>query len=189
MTQRSFIKAVKRAEIAPAPEEAPIVFDLSTYDEDPEGVPLENGRGGPLLDADGNQVIGHMRRQNVFTATRPSEDQMLISLVQGGRTDAPTADRVAVIFDFFRYVLPPNEHRILMDRVKDRDDEIDTDTLTDIFEWLQEEWTDFPTESPSASSRRRPTSGKSSTGRSPGKGSTASKTASRGSSGSSTRAS
>lgn len=189
MTQRSFIKAVKRAEISPAPEEAPIVFDLSTFDEDPDGVPLENGRGGPLLNADGNQIVGRMRRQDIFTATRPSDDQMLISLVQGGRTDAPTADRVAVIFDFFRYVLPPNEHRILMARVKDRNDEIDTDMLTEIFEWLQEEWSDFPTESPSDSSRRLQASGKSSTGRSPGRGSSRSKTASSGSSGSSTRAS
>jgi hypothetical protein len=175
MTQRSFIKAVKKEVANAGPE--PLVFDLSTYDEDPEGELLENGRGNPLIGPDGQQVRGKMIRQDVFTAVPPTDDQLLISMVTAGRSDASSADQASVIFDFFRNALTASEYRTLIARLRDRDDEVEMETLVDIFQWLQEEWAqaDFPTESPSDSSRRPLTTGKSSTGRSRSKASTPSK--------------
>jgi hypothetical protein len=164
MTERSFVKAVKRA--ADKVEVEPIVFDLTTFEEDPEGEPLDNGHGGPLVDENGKQVIGRIVRQTVLHASPPSDDAQLLSMVQGGRSDATTADRVAVVYDLFKMTLPPAEYRILMARLRDPEDEVTTEMLTEIFEWLQEEWADFPTQSPSGSSPRQHSTGKSSTGRS-----------------------
>lgn len=174
MAERSFVKAVKKH----APEEPVdrsaevVVFDLTSFEEDPEGELLENGRGGPLIDENGNQIRGFIVKQTVLHATPLSDDAQLLAMVQSSRTEASTADRIALVYDLFKQSLPPSEYRTLMNRLRDPKDEVTTETLTEIFEWLQEQWMDFPTQSPSTSSRRQSTSGTSSTGRSRSKGST-----------------
>lgn len=166
MTERSFIKAARKA--ADKPVDEPIVFDLTTYEEDEEGELLENGHGGPLIDPeDGHQIRGFIIKQTVLHASRPDDDAMIVSFAAAGRADASTADRVSVIFDAFKDMLPASESRQLIARVKDRNDEVTIEMLTEIYEWLQEQWTDFPTQSSSDSSRRRSTGGRNSTGRSP----------------------
>lgn len=176
MTAKSFVRAVKKRSEEDAPK--PIVVDLSTYDEDPDGEPLFDTTGQKIMDEDGEQVVGFMRRQLVLHATQPSDDAMLVSFVQAGRADASAADKAALIFDMLKAALPAGEYADVIRRVKDPHDELDTELLTEVFEYLEEEWardTGFPTESPSGSSARRQSSGKSSTGRSPGAGSTRSR--------------
>lgn len=169
MSSRSFAKAVQK-KLEPEKAYPPVVFDLTSYEEIDEadgGVPLENGRGGPLVNEDGTQIVGKIKKQLVLTATKPSDDAVLYSLVQAGRTDASSADRAAFVYDFFRDALRPSQYAALMKRVRDKDDEVDTAMLTEIYEWLTEQWTDdFPTNEPSESSPQQALTGTSSTGRS-----------------------
>lgn len=190
MTGRSFARAVNRKIRAERKIEEPtVVFDLTMYEEGEEGEPvldakgkeikvdgetllakpLENGHGGPLLDEDGNQIVGVLLRQSVFHAKKPGDDFLLVTMIEGGRSTASIADRAAVVFDFFEHVLPPVEFRILMARLKDDDDELDLKQLREIYDWLEEEFSTFPTKSPSDSSPRQQQNGKNSTGRSPSK--------------------
>lgn len=149
---QAFIRRVKDR-VAPEDEERVIEFFLQTEDED------ENG----------NTVV---IRRDEFHARMPTEEQLLVLFAQGGRSDATAADETAAMFDTFKTILPPNEYRVLMKRFKDPDDpDVDAEVVAEIFEWLLEQWQDFPTSQPSGSSQSRGSTGTKSTGRVRGKGS------------------
>lgn len=148
---QAFIRRVKdRA----TPEERKVIsFFIQTEDEN------ENGE---------TVVV----RRDDFTASYPTQEQMLWMFAQGGRADANIADQTAAMFEVFKEVLPADQYRVLISRFKDPNDpDVDAETVSDIFEWLMERWQDFPTQQPSGSSTSQGSSGTSSTGRSRGKGS------------------
>lgn len=136
-------------------KERPVItFFLETTDEDEEG----------------NEIVV---RHDDFTATQPSEEQLLLIFAQGGNEDAGLADEVSAILRFFKDSLPADQYKVLIGRLRDADDpDVDSEVLTDIFSWLMEQWQDFPTRQPAASSGSRGTTGARSTGRVRGKGST-----------------
>lgn len=135
-------------------ERRTVTFFLETTDED----------------EDGKEFV--VRRDD-FTAVAPTEEQLMLILAQGGRDDANVADEMASILDLFKITLSAREHRVLMKRLKDPEDlEVTMETLVDIFEWLMEQWQDFPTQPPSGSSTSQGSTGTKSTGRVRGKGST-----------------
>lgn len=138
-----------------AREEGKVVnFFLETTDEDEHG----------------NEFV--VRRDD-FTASMPTEEQLLVLFAEGGREDATMADEASAIFSLFKTVLPANQYKLLMRRFKDPDDlDVDFEAIQDILNWLMEQWQSFPTKSPSASSPSQGSSGARSTGRARGKGST-----------------
>lgn len=120
-------------------------------------------------DEEGNPIV---YRYDEFHATQPSEDVLLLLLANAGRKNATLADEAASMFDLFRKVLPANEFRVLEKRFEDdADDGVDYEMLGQVFQWLMEQWQDFPTQPPVGSSGSRSTTGKKSTGRSRGAGS------------------
>lgn len=121
-------------------------------------------------DTEGNEVVV---REDFFEATRPSDESLLIMFAMGARSDATTADELAVMLDAFRDVLPRSQYRTLITRFKDpKDVDVDAEALGEIFEWLLEQWQDFPTRQRSDSSPSRPSSGTRSTARARGRNST-----------------
>jgi hypothetical protein len=149
---QGFIRRVKdRADDGPRPS---VGFFISTVDED----------------EDGNEI--EVRRDD-FTATMPGDEQLLVMVAEGGREGATVADEVAALLDFFRAALPAAQYRLLFRRFKDpQDPDVDFETLQDIFQWLMEQWQDFPTQQPAGSSKSSGSTGTKSTGRVRGKGST-----------------
>lgn len=135
-------------------ERAEIAFYLETTDED----------------EDGNEIV--VRRDD-FTAKAPTEEQLLLIFAQGGREDASVGDEISAVLAFFRDTLPPAQYKVLISRLRDPDDvDVDAEALTEIFQWIMEQWQDFPTKSPSGSSTSQGSAGAKSTGRVRGKGST-----------------
>lgn len=150
---QAFVRRVKDREVV-TEEHPPIEFILRTEDED------ENG----------NTVIV---REDKFTASYPTKEQLLVLFAMGGNAQATAADETAAMFDTFRAILPAGQYRVLMKRFQDPNDvDVDMEALGDIFEWLMEQWQDFPTTPPSGSSTSPSASGARSTGRARGKGST-----------------
>lgn len=120
-------------------------------------------------DEDGNEVIV---RSDTFTAAMPSDEQLLLLYAIGGNRNATSADEMNAMFDALRDTLPPNQFRLLMKRFRDRNDKgVDAEIIADVFEWLMDQWSAFPTQLPSASSGSSGSSGTRSTGRVRGKGS------------------
>jgi hypothetical protein len=140
----------KRAEKSP-----PITFVLETTDENDEVV-----------------------RSDVMEAKRPSEERIFLFVASIGGEDTNFADEAAAILSLFRDILRPADYSVLRERLADDDDEVDLQMLREIIEWLVSQWADFPTKPSSVSSESPTPIGQSSTGRSPGKGSTRSRTAS-----------
>lgn len=147
---QGFTKAIEEREVGPSI----VGFFLKTT----EGV-----------DENGDDIV---YRYDEFHATQPTEDRLMMLLANAARRDATLADEAAAIFDLFRAILPPNEYRILERRFNDpRDMGVDYEMLGQVMEWLMEQWQDFPTQQPAASSGSRATTGTKSTGRVRGKGS------------------
>lgn len=131
-----------------------VAFFLETTDEDAEGKEF---------------VV----RRDDFVATMPTEEQLMLIYANGGNSDATVGDELHAIFSFFKDALPPDQYKVLVSRFRDPDDvEVDGEVLTEVFGWLMEQWQDFPTKSPSDSSKSQGTTGARSTGRVRGPGST-----------------
>lgn len=145
---------VRRVKDRATPEQQEVfTFVLRTEDEDEEG----------------NTIVV---REDRFDAALPTEEQLLLLFANGARSDATTADETAAMFDTFRSILPPQQYRTLIRRFRDpKDVDVDAEAIEDIFEWLLEQWQDFPTSPPSNSSASRPSTGAKSTGRARGRGS------------------
>lgn len=168
MATRSFTKAAHRSkgEILGGP----VTFELKT------GEPMVDEDGEELFDAQGNPLLDPATvKANIMTANAPTAEQLAITLAHGASEFASHADEMASALGLFKDVLDPKDYHILVRRLRDPKDEVDLAMLADIIEWLVEQWQDFPTQQPSASSRSAKPTGPRSTGRSPGKGSTRSK--------------
>lgn len=74
-------------------------------------------------------------------------------------------ERTAATIDFMLGIFDKETSKELGSRLLDRDDPFELENLTEIFEWLMEEWGARPTQSPSASSRSRASGGRKSTGK------------------------
>ncbi len=121
-------------------------------------------------DEDGKEFVV---RHDDFVATMPSEEQLMLIYANGGNSEATVGDELHAIFSFFKDALPPDQYKVLMSRFRDPNDvEVDGEAITEIFGWLMEQWQDFPTKSPSGSSKSQGSSGARSTGRVRGPGST-----------------
>lgn len=167
MATRSFTKAVReKAE----PVLKSIDFEIKTGDPllDDEGEEMYDGQGNMLLDPDTVKV-------SKFKANAPTAEQLALALAHGAHEFATIADEMSAALELFRAVLPPAQYQTLMRRLRDPNDEVDIVMLGEIVEWLVEQWQDFPTQPPVASTRSSKSTGVRSTGRSPGKGSTRSK--------------
>lgn len=137
-----------------AKERTEIPFFLETVDENEEGEEI---------------VV----RRDDFVAKAPTDEQLMLMMALGGREDSGVGDEVAAMLDFYKAVLPANQYKILLGRLRDPEDlDVDAETLAEIFQWLMEKWQDFPTTPPSGSSGSQGTTGARSTGRVRGKGST-----------------
>jgi hypothetical protein len=93
----------------------------------------------------------------------PTEGQIAVA------TAAMTAyskdyEKVAAIINFFVGVLDEKSHQHLVGRLLDRNDTFGADEVNNIMEWLIEEWTARPTQSPSGSTASPSNGGRKSTG-------------------------
>ncbi len=138
-----------------APEKREIILvPIETYEEDEEG----------------NEVLVN---RDEYNFTRPTQEQILMAFAQGGREDSSMGDEISAIFSFLKDTLPLPEYKRIMARLRNPEDTaVDTDLLIQIFQFLMEQWTTFPTQPPVGSSGSQATSGGRSTGRARGKAST-----------------
>lgn len=121
-------------------------------------------------DENGDEIV---IREDQYTALTPSEELMLAAYAEGAREGATMADQTAAIFDLLRACLSEADFRRLYKRFKDpNDSDVDAEFLEDLFDWLTELWSDFPTRSGGASSKSQTSTGRRSTGRVHSKGST-----------------
>lgn len=85
-----------------------------------------------------------------WTLLPPTPGQMaMVMASQGGRADE--SDRVAGFVDFLYSILSTQDANEMRDRLMDRDDPFEWDTVEDIISWAMEEWTARPTDKSSAS--------------------------------------
>ncbi len=120
-------------------------------------------------DEDGNEVV---LRSDTFEARMPTDEQLLLLYALGGNRQATAADEMNAMFEVLRDTLPQNQYNLLVKRFRDRNDKgVDSEILADVFEWLMDQWSAFPTRRASASSTSSASSGTKSTGRVRGKGS------------------
>lgn len=138
-----------------APEKREVILvPIETYEDDEEG----------------NEVLVD---RDEYNFTRPTQEQILLAFAQGGREDSSMGDEISAIFQFLKDTLPIHEYKRIMKRLRDPDDiTVDSDMLIQIFQFLMEQWTTFPTQPPVASSGSQGTAGGRSTGRVRGKAST-----------------
>lgn len=165
MAQRSFTRAARdrSANVIGGS----VTFELRTGD------PLLDDDGEEMFDANGTQLLDPATvKSNTFTTVAPTAEQLAITLAHGASEFATHADEMSSALGLFKDVLPQNEYHTLVKRLRDPKDEVDIEMLGEIIAWLVEQWQDFPTQQPSASSRSEKRTGQRSTGRSPGKGST-----------------
>jgi hypothetical protein len=123
-------------------------------------------------DEDPEKVI----RSDVFHATKPTDERLFLIAAMAGDEDAGGAAEAAAVVEVFRDSLPPAEYRVLRERIKDPNDDVDLGMLQDVMFWLMGEWSSFPTEPASGSSNSPVATGPKSTGRVRGPGSTRSTT-------------
>jgi hypothetical protein len=109
-------------------------------------------------------------RVDTFHATKPTDEKMFLIAALVGDEDNDAGEAAAVV-EILRTALPPEEYRIMRQRIADPDDDVDLDMLKDVVQWLIGEWTDFPTRPSSASSNSQDSTGATSTGRARGPGS------------------
>jgi len=111
-------------------------------------------------------------RSDMFHATRPTDERLFLIAAMAGDEESGAASEAAAVMEIFRVALPAEEFRTLRSRIKDPDDDVNLDMLQDVLFWLMGEWSSFPTEPASNSSKSPPATGVKSTGRVRGPGST-----------------
>lgn len=88
-----------------------------------------------------------------FTLRAPKRTQLafLIATASSSRSDA---DRIAAMLDFIEATLAPPGNEIIRNRLLSNEDQLELDTIVEVFNWALEEWTGRPPTSAAASSRR-----------------------------------
>jgi hypothetical protein len=118
-------------------------------------------------DEDMEKVI----RTDTFHAAAPTDERLFLLAAAAGEEDTNVTRESAALLDLFRDVLPRSEFLVLLERLKDPDDDVNLEMLQDVTAWLMEEWSTFPTEPSSDSSVSPQRTGSRSTGRVRGEGS------------------
>jgi hypothetical protein len=170
---RSFRRAAKKQFATQIQEDQPVIkFDLTTT--------VTDQWGNDVIDEETGEPA--IFRQDWFHATKPDDDAILAAMGRGATELSTRADVIAATVDLFREALPEREFQVLQRRLRDPKDDVNLSMLLEVFDWLQEQWTGFPTSPATGSSAPQRPSGTRSTGRSPGAGSSLSMVESPGSS-------
>lgn len=99
-----------------------------------------------------------------LTAYFPGDGQLAMLAASLGRHSSQHT-AIAGIIDFFVEVMDDESHAYLVERLLDRKDPFGLDEVQSIMEWMMEEWTARPTQSPSGSTQSRSSGGLRSTRR------------------------
>ena len=99
-------------------------------------------------------------------AYKPTEGQFALLMMAMGR-HASTQDQFAGIIDFFIQVLDEDSERYVVNRMMSRTEIIPLEKITEILEWMIEEWGGRPFQKPSDSTSSRRNGGRKSTPRTP----------------------
>lgn len=94
---------------------------------------------------------------HVYTAYPPKGGQMLVLMA------AMRTEEMSGIIQFLMGILSEDDFERVRDRLVDREDPLDLPGITDMFQWLMEEWSKDPTPERSVSSVSRTSTGRSST--------------------------
>jgi hypothetical protein len=95
-------------------------------------------------------------------AFKPTEGQFALLMMAMGR-HASNTEQYAGVVDFFFNVLDAPSQKYVQDRMMSRDDIIPMEKITEILEWMVEEWGGRPFQKPSASTSSRVNGGRKST--------------------------
>lgn len=85
-----------------------------------------------------------------MTAYQPDSAQMAVLVSGFGRFSSDT-DKIATFIDFFAAVLDDQSQSYVVHRLLDREDPFGLKELSEIGQWMLEEWGGFPTQQPSGS--------------------------------------
>ena len=92
-------------------------------------------------DDEGNEI--EVERRSLI-AYRPKDGQVAMLMARMGRHSS-TQDKMAGIIDFFVEVLGREDHEYVVNRLLDREDPFGFGEVTDVMEYLMEEWAGRPT--------------------------------------------
>jgi len=115
---------------------------------------------------EGAEPITFQVDQDTFTAFPPTASQFALFLAAQS-THSQTADQIAALIDFFNGMLSENDQMLLRSRLMSREDSFSFETVQAILEFLVEEWSARPTQSPQESSSSRRNTGRNSTAKQP----------------------
>ena len=118
------------------------------------------------VDISPDEAIEFTIDDEVCRAFQPSNGQLAVLLASVSSTQQWT-HQVAGVINFFDAVLDENSSSYITRRLLDRQDQFGIDEVQEIIEWLVEEWSARPTQSPSGSTPSPPPGGKKSTPRTP----------------------
>lgn len=93
---------------------------------------------------------------------KPNDGQLAFLMATTGR-HSNEQEQIAGIINFFVAVLDDQSHDFLVKKMLDRDDDFGILEVQEIMQWMVEEWTARPTQSPSASTPSRRSGGRKST--------------------------
>lgn len=105
-------------------------------------------------------------------AYRPEAGQLAIMYSRMDDTLANDGEKIAAMIDFFMGLLDKESRRVLTRRLMDREDAFEMEDVSDIMNWLMEQWAGRPTQPSSVSTRSRSNGGRKSTVKQPVEGST-----------------
>lgn len=93
---------------------------------------------------------------------RPGDGQLAVLMATTSSYNSQS-EQIAGIINFFASVLDDGSHNYIVTRLLDRKDRFGISEVQDIMEWMIEEWTGRPTNSPFVSTSSPPSTGRSST--------------------------
>lgn len=113
--------------------------------------PEEAAKGMPFV-IDGYECVAH----------KPKDGQLAVLMATTGRHSSQQ-EQIAGLINFFVAVLDDDSHSYVVNRLLDRKDPFGIDEVQNIMEWMIEEWSGRPTQSPSVSTASPPNAGQNST--------------------------
>lgn len=126
-------------------------------------IPLIIIKNGWELDDEGKRGSKQVEVDRLETTARKPKEAIWMMMMASLSERAGTNEALAAAIDFVRKSLPDDDAMWLVMRLWDNDDNYGLDDIQEIVEYLMEEWTANPTESPSASTSTPSRTGKRST--------------------------
>jgi hypothetical protein len=105
---------------------------------------------------------GRPPEKTLCRARKPKDGQLAVLMATSSRHSS-TSEQIAGYINFFVAVLDDFSHTYVVSRLLDSDDEFGIDEVQDIMEWMVEEWSGRPTQSPSVSAQSHSNGGQKST--------------------------